>query len=194
MSYNKTGNVKYLKKTLSSGGTLRAIVVTFLAVALCLVTFNQTASAEDKDKTGTAKPNWLQLDKALAEAKASGKYIIINFYTDWCPNCKRMNERTYRDNEVLKQLQEAFIPVKVNAESSRPLIIEGQAMSEEQIALMFRVNSYPTTWFLSSDGRPLMPLRGYYGPKIFAPVLRFVEGGWYKEMDFEMYMEREKNR
>ena len=140
------------------------------------------------------RPNWLQLDKALAEAKASGKYIIINFYTDWCPNCKRMNERTYRDNEVLKQLQEAFIPVRVNAESSRPLIIEGQTMSEEQIALMFRVNSYPTTWFLSSDGRPLMPLRGYYGPKIFAPVLRFVEGGWYKEMDFEMYMEREKNR
>ena len=104
-----------------------------------------------------------------------------------------MNERTYRDDEVLKQLQQAFIPVKLNAESNNPLIIEGQTVSEAQVAMMFRVNSYPTTWFLSPEGRPLIPVRGYYGPKLFAPMLRFVEGGWYEKMDFDMYMEREKD-
>lgn len=193
MAYHEMGKVKDLKKTFSAGEKLTTVPVVYLAVVLCLTIFTLNSSAEDRNETAT-KPNWQQLDKALALAKASGKYIIINFYTDWCPNCKRMDERTYRDNEVLEQLQEAFISVKLNAESSRPLIIEGQAISEERIALMFRVNSYPTTWFLSSEGRPLMPLRGYYGPKIFAPVLRFVEGGWYEKMDFEMYMEREKQR
>ena len=57
---------------------------------------------------------------------------------------------------------------------------------------MFRVNSYPTTWFLSSEGRPIIPVKGYYGPELFAPMLRFVEGGWYEKMDFDTYMEREK--
>lgn len=138
------------------------------------------------------EPDWQRLDKALALARDSGKLIIVNFYTDWCPNCRRMNEKTYRDEAVLKQLANSFIPVKLNAESSRPLIIEGRTVTEFQVALMFQVGSYPTTWFLTSDGRPLLPVKGYYGPDLFAPMLRFVEGGWYEKMDFDMYMEREK--
>ena len=147
--------------------------------------------AEKATKKAT-EPDWQRLDTALALAKVSDKLIIVNFYTDWCPNCRRMNEKTYRDEGVLKQLNESFISVKLNAESSRPLIIEGQTVTEYQVALMFRVGSYPTTWFLTSEGRPLLPVKGYYGPDLFAPMLRFVEGGWYEKMDFDMYMEREK--
>ena len=153
---------------------------------------NAKEAGEANEKA--SEPDWQRLDKALALAKDSGKLIIVNFYTDWCPNCRRMNEKTYRDDGILKQLNESFIPVKLNAESSRPLFIEGQTVTEYQVALMFRVNSYPTTWFLSSEGRPLIPVRGYYGPDLFAPMLRFVEGGWYEKMDFDMYMEREKKQ
>lgn len=163
-----------------------------LAIAVSVTVGVPPSSADDGNEKEAAEPNWQRLDQALALAKGSGKLIIVNFYTDWCPNCRRMNEKTYRDAGILKQLNESFIPVKLNAESSRPLFIEGQTVTEYQVALMFRVNSYPTTWFLSSEGRPLLPVRGYYGPDLFAPMLRFVEGGWYEKMDFDMYMEREK--
>lgn len=152
------------------------------------------ATAGEGNEKKPAEPDWQRLDKALAMARESGKLIIVNFYTDWCPNCRRMNEKTYRDEGVLKQLSKSFIPVKLNAESSQPLIIEGQTLTEYQVALVFRVSSYPTTWFLTSDGRPLLPVKGYYGPDLFAPMLRFVEGGWYEKMDFDMYMEREKKK
>lgn len=169
------------------------IVAAFcLAVAAGATVGVPTAAAGGGNEEKASEPDWQRLDKALALAKESGKLIIVNFYTDWCPNCRRMNEKTYRDEGVLKQLGKSFIPVKLNAESSRPLIIEGQAITEYQVALVFQVNSYPTTWFLSSEGRPLLPVRGYYGPELFAPMLRFVEGGWYEKMDFDMYMEREK--
>lgn len=152
------------------------------------------ATAGEFNEKKPVEPDWQRFDKALELAKESGKLIIVNFYTDWCPNCRRMNEKTYRDEVVLKQLSKSFIPVKLNAESSRPLIIEGQTVTEYQVALMFRVGSYPTTWFLTSEGRPLLPVKGYYGPDLFAPMLRFVEGGWYEKMDFDMYMEREKKK
>lgn len=194
MSYIETGNAGRLTRNRPAGRRLSVMFAACLAVAFCLAIGSLDAAATDGDEKKAAEPNWQRLDNALALAKASGKHIVINFYTDWCPNCRRMNERTYRDDEVLKQLQQAFIPVKLNAESSNPLIIKGQAVSEAQVALMFRVNSYPTTWFLSSDGSPLIPVRGYYGPKLFAPMLRFVEGRWYEKMDFDMYMEREKKR
>lgn len=181
-------------------GRLSAALMVYIAVAFCLaIAVSMTvgvppASAGDGNEEKAAEPSWQRLDKALALAKDSGKLIIVNFYTDWCPNCRRMNEKTYRDEGVLKQLGKSFISVKLNAESSRPLIIEGQAISEARVALMFRVNVYPTTWFLSSEGRPILPVRGYYGPDLFAPMLRFVEGGWYEKMDFDMYMEREKKK
>ena len=181
-------------------GRLSAALMVYIAVAFCLaIAVSMTvgvppASAGDGNEEKAAEPSWQRLDKALALAKDSGKLIIVNFYTDWCPNCRRMNEKTYRDEGVLKQLSKSFISVKLNAESSRPLIIEGQAISEARVALMFRVNVYPTTWFLSSEGRPILPVRGYYGPDLFAPMLRFVEGGWYEKMDFDMYMEREKKK
>ena len=178
----------------------RTFLVAFLVAVFCLaIAVSATvgvpnATAGDENEKKAAEPEWQRLDKALVMAKDAGKLIIVNFYTDWCPNCRRMNEKTYRDEGVLKQLSKSFIPVKLNAESSQQLIIEGQAVTEYQVALVFQVNSYPTTWFLSSDGRPLIPVRGYYGPELFAPMLRFVEGGWYEKMDFDMYMEREKKK
>ena len=194
MAYIETINAERMTRNRPAGRGLSVMFAACLAAAFCLAIGSLDAAATDGDEKEAAEPNWQRLDKALALAKDSGKHIIINFYTDWCPNCRRMNERTYRDDEVLKQLQQAFIPVKLNAESSSPLIIEGQTISEAQVAMMFRVDSYPTTWFLSPEGRPLIPVRGYYGPKLFAPMLRFVEGGWYEKMDFDMYMEREKDR
>lgn len=177
-----------------------AALAVFLAAMFCMaigavatVGVSVATAGEINEKKPT-EPDWQRLDKALAMAKESGKLIIVNFYTDWCPNCRRMNEKTYRDEGVLKQLSKSFIPVKLNAESSQPLIIEGQTLTEYQVALVFRVSSYPTTWFLTSDGRPLLPVKGYYGPDLFAPMLRFVEGGWYEKMDFDMYMEREKKK
>ena len=177
---------------------LAAVIMTAFCLAVAAsATFgvpNASAGDGNKNEKKASEPDWQRLDKALELAKGSGKLIIVNFYTDWCPNCRRMNEKTYRDEGVLKQLDKSFIPVKLNAESSRPLIIEGQTVTEYQVALIFQVNSYPTTWFLTSEGRALLPVKGYYGPDLFAPMLRFVEGGWYEKMDFDMYMEREKKK
>ncbi len=180
----------------------RTAIAAVIMTAFCLAVAasatvgvpNAAAGDGNKSEEKASEPDWQRLDKALELAKGSGKLIIVNFYTDWCPNCRRMNEKTYRDEEVLKQLGKSFIPVKLNAESSRPLNIEGQTVTEYQVALIFQVNSYPTTWFLTSEGRAILPVKGYYGPDLFAPMLRFVEGGWYEKMDFDMYMEREKKK
>lgn len=212
MAYESTGRStrvstpgfyeRWKRARFAAGWRQRTSIAAFLVAVFCLMVAASvmvgvpTAVAGDgnKNEEKATEPDWQRLDKALALAKDSGKLILVNFYTDWCPNCKRMNEKTYRDEGVLKQLGKSFIPVKLNAESSQSLAIEGQAVTEYQVALMFQVNSYPTTWFLSSEGRPLLPVRGYYGPELFAPMLRFVEGGWYEKMDFDMYMEREKKK
>ena len=103
-----------------------------------------------------------------------------------------MDEKTYGDKGIQAQLNKSFILVKLDAESPKPLIIDGRSVSEAQTAAMFKVNSYPTTWFMTADGKPIAPVKGYVSPERFAPILRYIEGGYFTKMEFDIYMEREK--
>ena len=40
----------------------------------------------------------------LARAEATGRFVMLDFYADWCVSCKEMEERTFRDPRVLAAL------------------------------------------------------------------------------------------
>jgi len=65
---------------------------------------------------GSSSINWKKAYAgATAEAKASGKLIMIDFYTDWCGWCKKLDADTYPAPEVVKQA-DSFVSIKLNAE------------------------------------------------------------------------------
>jgi len=69
------------------------------------------ASMEAADEYG-----WrTQLVPALAEAKAEGKPVLIDFWATWCKNCLVMNDTTFKDEAVLDRLDH-FVKVKYQAE------------------------------------------------------------------------------
>ncbi len=40
------------------------------------------------------------LDAVLARAGAAGRFVMLDFYADWCVSCKEMEETTFRDPRV----------------------------------------------------------------------------------------------
>ena len=44
------------------------------------------------------------LQAALARAEAAGRYVMLDFYADWCVSCKELEESTFRDPRVLAAL------------------------------------------------------------------------------------------
>ena len=46
------------------------------------------------------------LDAALVRAEAAGRFVMLDFYADWCVSCKEMEDRTFRDPRVLAALGE----------------------------------------------------------------------------------------
>ena len=97
-------------------------------------------------------------DSATAEAKSSGKLIMIDFYTDWCGWCKKLDADTYPAPEVVKQ-SESFIPIKLNAEKDADGI---------RLAKKFKVDGYPTVLFIDSDENLAYRIVGYAPAKEFA--------------------------
>lgn len=147
-------------------------------------------NAEAVEDTKLIALNWLSYNEGLALAEKESKYVLIDFYTDWCGYCKKMDKETYSNEKVKGILNENFVVVKVNAESDNKVIENGKEITERELAKLYQVTGYPTTWFLESNHSRIAPLPGYVAAERFVPVLNYIGEGWHKSISFKEYMEK----
>lgn len=98
-------------------------------------------------------------DAALARAKSVNKPIMIDFYTDWCGVCKKVDSEVYTNQQVINEAQN-FVNVKINAEQYTDL------------ASRFGIHSYPTFVFVDMNGSEMGRLSGGPDP---AGMLRLMQ-------------------
>ena len=98
------------------------------------------------------------LRTGLEEAKKGNRLVMVDFYTDWCSWCKRLDKDTYPNKRVM-QIATQLIPVKLNAEDKA----EGT-----QGAQRYGVTGFPAILFLNSTGKIVGEIRGYLPPDQFA--------------------------
>lgn len=143
--------------------------------------------SSDKGKSNTQAPEttqplqWLDYGKALDRAKREDKHVVVDFYTDWCGWCKRMDHLTYGDATVSDYLRKHFVLAKVNAESGRVVKIGDEEKTEAQVAREFGVRAFPITWFLQPDGKPIGKREGFVKAPAFMGDLQFVHERQYQK-------------
>jgi thioredoxin-related protein len=124
---------------------------------------------------------WLEYGEALRRAEREGKHVLVDFYTNWCGWCKKMDRDTYADSSVAAYLRQNFVLSKINAESPKRFKVAEGTMSGVEVAREFRVGSFPMTWFLKPDGSRLDKVAGYVPPDRFIHALRFVHERKYEK-------------
>jgi len=137
---------------------------------------------------------WHKYDEGLAKAKKEKKHILVDFYTNWCGWCKRMDKNTYTDEKVKKALNGSYVAIRVNAESKEEVEVDGKKITERELARKFSVRSFPTTWFLKQSGDKIAPYYGYADAKAFLKVLKFIKDDLYDKMSFEEYLKNQDNK
>ncbi|MFH1062804.1 MAG: thioredoxin fold domain-containing protein [Candidatus Omnitrophota bacterium] len=102
---------------------------------------------------------WIS-DMSVAQelAKKENKPILIDFYTEWCSWCKRMEKDTYSNAKVQETLKQ-FVCVKIDAEQNRDL------------AKIYKINGFPSTAFLKANGELIEIIPGYLPPADFLKLL-----------------------
>jgi thioredoxin-related protein len=128
------------------------------------------------------------LSSARAEARKTGKIMMIDVYTDWCGWCKKLDTDTYTDAKVIAG-SSSFIPLKINPETST----DGAAFVKT-----FGVSGFPTILFVEADGTLTNKIVGYldgasfsdamtktlsYAPKVKALLAEFNAGRYAKSPD-----------
>jgi len=174
--------------------------VLLVLVGLVTLGFSDKEKKSSKAKSSSAELVWYRYDQGLQKARVEKKPILVDFYTDWCGWCKKMDKDTYANQEIIRLLNDKFIAVKINAESKNPLDLQdkdGKKKTEAQIAREFSVSAYPVTWFLRPTGEQIAPLPGYRGPSDFLPILTlvsdFVKEKAYEKMTINDYIKQKEN-
>ncbi len=105
------------------------------------------------------------LDRAVADASANGKAVMLDFYADWCPSCKEMEKYTFTDAEVNDVLANSLL-----------LKADVTANDDADKALMrrFGIVGPPSIIFFGPDGqeRPGYQVVGYMKAPKFATHVR----------------------
>lgn len=106
-----------------------------------------------------------ELEALLAQAKADGMPVMLDFTADWCVSCKEMEEDTFPDSGV----HEALEPYRL-------LQADVTENDEADKAMLnyFGIFGPPTIAFFDGQGRELKPFRlvGFVPPEEFSVHVR----------------------
>ena len=101
-----------------------------------------------------------ELEQLLAAASAEGKFVMLDFYADWCITCIEMEEDTFTDPEVKRVLADVVL---LQADVTR------NDAEDQQLLERFQLFGPPAILFFGTDKRELLEYRlvGYVKPEQF---------------------------
>jgi thioredoxin-related protein len=147
----------------------------------------------DDDWPAWTGPRIYSMEDAQRLAAANGKKVLVDVYAVWCGFCRKMAAETYPTENVKKTVEDYFYTVRLNAESEREIIFNGQTLTERELAAAFGVSSFPTTVFVDTDGEPLGFQPGFMDAAIFKDLIAYVGSNKYKSQSFDEFVDGNNN-
>lgn len=120
-----------------------SLLFAFASLCTFLMVYSQQKGGQASTVTTATSIAWENSpERGFELARQTSKPLMIVFYTDWCPNCKILENNALKAPAVIGESQN-FVNLRINAEKRR------------DYAGQFGVNSYPTVVFFNPAGSVL---------------------------------------
>ena len=117
-----------------------------LAIAV-LATMVAPEPADSRSKPDSQTKAWRDSESvAFAEARASGRYVVVVFGADWCAPCEKIDQ-ILNDDIVFQLLSENFVPLHFD--------VTELSDRDEALQAKYRVPGLPAVIFLDATGQEL---------------------------------------
>src|SRR6516165_9817254 len=104
-------------------------------------------------------------NEARREAEAKNLPLVLEFSTESCFWCRRLEATTFQEPTVVRLMNQRFIPLKVDA------------YRDAMLTQALRIQSFPTVVLAGPDGKILATLEGFMEAPRFQEHLERVLAG-----------------
>ncbi len=147
-----------------------------VALSVVSVSFAQPNTADEPPRTAP----WVSFEEAVAAAQESGKKILVDVYAPWCGWCRRMQQESYVDPEILAYLGQRFEIARLNVDDAESTIqFMGMDFTPQELGYAFGAEGTPTTIFLDEEANYITRLPGYVDPSTFHQVISYIGSNAY---------------
>ena len=128
-----------------------------------------------------AQPKEITFSDLETLMEENPKPVVVFLHTDWCSYCALMEKKTFKDSEVVKELNKDFYYISFNAETKEDIKFKdhlfkfkkrGLKSGEHELALALgKQNSFPGLVILNSNLEIIYQYFSYLKPKQLLIIL-----------------------
>jgi thioredoxin-related protein len=141
------------------------------------------------EKPAWFKHSFLDLQEDVQEAAAQGKRVMLFFHQDGCPYCAKLLNDNFAIKQIVDKTIAGFQVIAINIWGDNEVTdLDGEIISEKQLAEKLKVMYTPTLLFLDEDGRRALRINGYYPPHKFTAALDYVASKQERKQGFRDFL------
>lgn len=135
------------------------------------------------------KESFLDIREDIAEAKKSGRRLMLYFYQDGCPYCTKLLRDNFGQKAISDKTRQRFDVIALNHWGDREVTdLAGRTMPEKEFAKAMKVQFTPTLVMFDEKGGVALRLNGYLQPHKFEAAVDYVGKRLEKRQNFADYL------
>ncbi|VAW51273.1 thioredoxin SoxW [hydrothermal vent metagenome] len=167
---------------------------------LFLVTSHVHAKSEGELAAGMVNPgheehpawfktSFLDLFEDIEEAADNDKRLMIYYYQDGCPYCKKLLEN-FSQKELADKAQKYFDVVAINLWGDKTVTVGDRTYTEKKFAEALKVQYTPTILFFNEKNKIIFRANGYYPIDKFSALLDYIGKKQEAKIRYQDYIEK----
>ena len=136
------------------------------------------------------KVSFLDLFDDIEDAADNNKRLLIYYYQDGCPYCKKLLQENFSQHEISDKAKKYFDVVSINLWGDKEVTVGDKTYTEKEFAEALKVQYTPTLLFFDENNKIVFRANGYYPPDKFSALLDYVGSKQDTELSYQEYMAR----